>query len=133
MFKKGTRTIIRSHKWTKHSNQTQFFKRIRDEIHLGLKDITLAAKELPEEQLGEIFTVEKIVPLLRTLLEPRSKRVILINERMAFEVANKLIRELPNDLVNSLGGDIGKTWTYANLLAQYADKPLLGKNISIQS
>jgi len=37
------------------------------------------------------------------------------------------MRELPNNMVNTLRGDIGKTWVYTNLLAEYADKPLMRK------
>jgi len=129
MFKKATRERIRKHKWSEHSNQTQFFKRIRDEIHLGFKDMILVAKELPEEQLEEIFTVEKIKPLLVELLKPKNKRVILIAEIMAAVVSDKLLRELPSTIVNTLKADIEKTWVYANMLAEYADKPMLKQKI----
>ena len=108
MFKKGPRDRIRKHKWSEHSNQTQFFKRIKDEIHLGFKDMILVAKELPEEQLEEIFTVEKIKPLLVELLKPKNKRVILIAEIMSAVVFDKLMRELPTNIVRTLRGDIGK-------------------------
>ena len=124
MFKNATRERIRKHSWSKHSNQTQFFKRIKDEIHLGLKDMKLIAEKLPEEQLEEIFTKDKIDPLLDALLKPRNKRTILIAETMAEAVYQKLALELPNSMVNSLGGDIGKTWVYAKLLSEHYDKPL---------
>jgi len=129
MFKKATRERIRKHKWSEHSNQTQFFRRIKNEIHLGFKDMILVAKELPEEQLEEIFTVEKIKPLLVELLKPKNKRSILIAEIMSLVVFNKLMHELPSNIVNTLRGDIGKTWVYANLLAEYADKPMLKQKI----
>lgn len=128
MFKKGTRERIRKHRWSKHSNQTQFFKRIKEDIHLDLKDMILTAKEIPEEQLEEIFTANKIKPLLIALLKPKNKRSILIAEIMAAIVFEKLMRELPLNMVNTLRGDIGKTWVYTNLLAEYADKPLLKRS-----
>lgn len=125
MFKKATRERIRKHKWSEHSNQTQFFKRIKDEIHVGFKDMTLVTKELPEEQLEEIFTVEKIKSLLVELLKPKNKRTILIAEIMAAIVSDKLLRELPLIMINNLKNDISKTWIYARLLSEYADKPLI--------
>jgi len=127
MFKNATIRRIHSHKWSTHSNLTRFFERIRDGIHLGLKDMTLIAKELPEEQLSEIFTEDKLQPFLQALLKPRNKRTILLTEMMARVATDKLFLELPIDMVNSLGGDIGKTATYARLLVQYADKPLIRK------
>ena len=33
--------------------------------------------------------------------------------------------ELPNEMVNSQGADIEKTWIYAKLLTHYHDKPLV--------
>jgi len=125
MFKKATRERIRKHKWSEHSNQTQFFKRIKEEIHLGFKDITLVAKELPEEQLEEIFTEKELERLIRIILKPRSKRTIMITEALAYQIWQKLARELPIDIVNNLSGDISKTWIYAKMLSQYADKPML--------
>ena len=127
MFKKATRERIRTHKWSKHSNQTQFLKRIRNEIHLGIKDITLVAKELPEEQLEEIFTVDKVRPLVDALLKPRNKRTSLISKDMAAAVWQKLTLELPNDIVNQWGNEIGKTYLFANMLAHDLDKPLMKK------
>lgn len=127
MFKKATRERIRTHKWSEHSNQTQFFKRIRDEIHLGIKDITLAAKELPEKQLEEIFTVDKIRPLVDTLLKPRNKRTALIAKDMTEAVYQKLVLELPNEIVNGFGSEIGKTYMFASILAQDPNKPLRKK------
>ena len=125
MFKKATRERIRKHKWSEHSNQTQFFKRIKEEIHSGFKDITLVAKELPEEQLEEIFTEKELEQLIKIILKPRSKRTIMITESIAYQIWQKLARELPTDIVNNLGGDIAKTWIYAKMLSEYADKPMM--------
>jgi len=58
-------------------------------------------------------------------LEKRSKRVFGITESFAYLAFQKLALELPNDVVNNLGGDIGKTWIFAKLLTDYSDKPLM--------
>ncbi len=121
MFKKGTIEKIRKHKWVTHSNQTQFFTRIRDEIHLGFKDMTVIADELPEEQLKEIFTEENLKPLIISILKPHNQRTIHITEMIAYQLWLKLLDELPDNMVNNLRGDIGKTWVYANLLKEHTN------------
>ena len=115
---------IRTHRWGKHSNKSQLFRRIKDTSVLAIKQMKILAKELPEEEKKEIFTADLLRPFIRELLEPKITRTILITEMMSYLITQKLFRELPLNMVNNLQGDIGKTWTYVQLLAEYADKPL---------
>lgn len=124
MLGKTTRKRILGKKMLDQANPYQDLKRIREKCNLAIRDLTLIAEKLDEKQLEGIFTKEKIDPLLDALLKPRNKRTILIAETMAEAVYQKLILELPNSIVNSLGGDIGKTWVYAKLLSEHYDKPL---------
>lgn len=124
MLGKPIRKRILEGKLLDQVNPYQDLKKIRDRSNLAIRDLALVAKKLDEKQLEGIFTKEKIDPLLDALLKPRNKRTILIAETMAEAVYQKLILELPNSIVNSLGGDIGKTWVYAKLLSEHYDKPL---------
>lgn len=47
---------------------------------------------------------------------------------LASRVFNKLAFELPLTVVNELGSDLGKTWTYAKIASEFWDKSLKGKN-----
>lgn len=136
MLQQRTRERIKEHNWTKLSNQSKFFKDLRERGLSAIEDLTLLAKKLSEDQLQEIFrpkptkTTKReedryLESLLRVILEPSNTRTILLTEMMANLVYQKLQRELPLEMVNELSGDIGKTWTYAKVLARYADKPLL--------
>jgi len=88
-------------------------------------DLTLIAENLEEEYVEEIFANKKFVALLRAILKPKSKGAFQITELLANLATQKLLLELPNNIVNNLGGDIGKTWTFAKLLTDYHDKPLV--------
>lgn len=85
-------------------------------------------EKMDEKQLAVIFTSEKLAPLILAILEPQNKRTIYIAEMLAGRVFNKLIDELPKNIVNELSSDIGKTWTYAKIASEFLDKPLIGKN-----
>ena len=74
MFGKSTRKIIQEQKWSKHSNPPLLFSRIKRISHLGLSDLALAAKKLPEEQLDEIFTKENLQPLIMAIMHPSSTK-----------------------------------------------------------
>jgi len=119
-----TMTRIRKHSWGKHSNKSLLFGRIKEESGLAIKQMKVLAKELPEEQKKEIFTADILRPFIKEILEPKNTRTILVAEMMSYLITQKLFRELPLNMVNNLQGDIGKTWTYAQLLSEYADKPL---------
>lgn len=69
MLQSNTKKQIKSHKWNKLSNKSQFFKRIREQSDSALYDLTLLAENLDEEQLKEIFTIEKLEPLVRALMK----------------------------------------------------------------
>ena len=73
-----------------------------------IKDLIFIAENLDEEQLEEIFTNEKLDPLLRAILSKKSKRVFGITELFSFLAFQKLVVKLPNDVVNNLGEDIEK-------------------------
>ena len=69
-----TRKRIKEHKWNKHSNKSQFFKRLKEQSHAAVDDLTLLAEELDNEQLKEIFTTRKLEALMRALMRPELTR-----------------------------------------------------------
>lgn len=71
MLKSSTRKLISEHKWNRHSNESQFFKRIEEQSRAAIKDLTLLAEHLEEQQLKEIFTNRTLEPLLRAILIPK--------------------------------------------------------------
>ena len=127
MLGKATRKRISSKKMLDQKNPYQDLKRIRGKCNLAIKDLTLVAKKLDEKQLEEIFTDEKLSPLMEAILEPKSKRTLYINEMLAGRVFNKLVHVLPLTITNELGSDLGKTWTYAKIASEFWDKSLTGK------
>jgi hypothetical protein len=83
MLQSKTRRRIKEHKWSKHSNTSQFFIRIEEQSKEAIKDLTLLAKELDEEQLSRIFTDSTIEPFVRTMLgEGKKKKTD--NDRLFF-------------------------------------------------
>ena len=122
MLGKTTRKRISSKKMLDQANPYQDLKRIREKSNLAIRDLTLVAKNLDEKQLQEIFTEEKLEPLIRILLLPKNKRTIDITEMLANKVFQKLMVALPIEVINELGSDIGKTWTYAKMAKAYWDK-----------
>ena len=125
MLSVKVRKRIKERKMKKHSNPSLFFSRIKNASVSAIKDLTLIAEKFDEEQLEDIFTEKELEQLIKIILKPRSKRTIMITEALAYQIWQKLARELPTDMVNNLGGDISKTWVYAKLLSQYADKPMM--------
>jgi len=125
LLSKLTIKRIKERKTLKHSNPSQFLKRTKEQCSQAIVDLTLIAENLEEEHLEEIFVDDKFVALLRAILEPQSKGAFQITEILANLATQKLFLELPNKMVNSLGADIGKTWTYAQFLTDYHDKPLV--------
>jgi len=125
LLSKSTRKRIKERKTLKHSNPSQFLKRTKEQGLQAIVDLTLIAENLEEEHLKEIFVNDNFVALIKAILKPKSKGAFQLTELLANLTTQKLVRELPNDLVNSLGADIGKTWTFAKLLTQYHDKPLV--------
>jgi len=71
MFTIKTKKRIHDHKWNTHSNVSLFFDRIEKQSKAAIKDLTLLAENLEEEQLGEIFTSGTLTPLLRAILIPK--------------------------------------------------------------
>ncbi|MCH7649344.1 MAG: hypothetical protein IIA83_12165 [Thaumarchaeota archaeon] len=127
MLSESTRKRIKQRKIYKHSNPSQLLKRVREQSSKAIKDLTLIAKNLEEGQLQEIFTSEKLAPLMEAILQPKSGRTLYINEMLAGRVFNKLALELPLTIVNELGSDLGKTWTYAKIASEFWDKSQKGK------
>ena len=71
MLSESTRKRIKQRKIYKHSNPSQLLKRVREQSSEAIKDLTLIAKNLEEEQLQEIFTSEKLAPLLEAIYNQR--------------------------------------------------------------
>lgn len=109
----------------KHSNPSQLLKRTKEQCSQAIVHLTIIAENLEEEHLEEIFVNKKFVALLKAILKPKTKGAFQLTELLANLATQKLMLELPNEMVNSLGADIGKTWTYAQLLRKYHDKPLV--------
>lgn len=122
MLSKTTKKRIIERKTLKHSNPSQFLKRVRNECNEDIKDLTLIANKLEEKELENIFTEKNLEPLIISILKPKNQRTVEIMEMLANRVFQKLMGELPVDMVNELGSDIGKTWTYAKLAREYGSK-----------
>jgi len=125
LLSKSTIKRIKERKTLKHSNPSQLIKRAKEQSLEAIIRLTIIAENLEEDHLEEIFVNDKFVALLRAILKPKSKGAFQITELLANLATQKLMLELPNKMVNDLGADIGKTWTYAKLLTDYHDKPLV--------
>jgi len=62
------RTKNKNDKYNKNV-QAVYNSRIRKEIDLALKDLTLLAEGLPEKQLEKIFSAETLKPFFKTLFQ----------------------------------------------------------------
>lgn len=125
MLSESTKKRIKERKVQKYSNPSQLLKRVKEQSSQAIKDLTLIANNLEEEHLEEIFTSDNLAPLILAILEPRNKRTTYINEMFAGRVFNKLVSELPSSIVNELGSDLGKTWTYTKMASEFSDKQLV--------
>jgi len=128
MLGKATRKRILENKVLDQANSYQGLKRIERISDLAIKDLTLVAERMDEKQLQEIFTEEKLGPLIQALSNPKNKRTIDIAEMLSKCVYQKLVRELPNDVVNELGSDIGKTWAFTKMASDLWGKQSTEKN-----
>lgn len=111
----------------KHSNPSQFMKRAKTEVIGDIKDLTLVAENFEEEQLADIFTAESLRPLIKSILNSRSYRTMVITEMLANNVYQKLMNELPTNMANEFSSDIAKSWTFSQVLVEYWNKPLSPK------
>ena len=125
LLKEKSKKLLKDKNLLKHSNPGQFIKRMKKHGRDAFEDLTFLCEHLEEKYLDDIFTEKEFGRLIRIILNPRSKRTIMITEAIAYQVWQKLGRELPIDMVNNLSLDISKTWVYAKMLSQYADKPML--------
>lgn len=127
MLSESSKKRIKERKMLKHSNPSQFLKRTKEQSLQAIKDLTLIAQNLEEDQLKEIFTDKTLSPFIRAMLQPRGKRSLYINALLARLVANKLTHELPKDIVSTVGIDLQRNIMYATLLTDYYDKPIIRK------
>jgi hypothetical protein len=118
MLSTDTRKRIRTRKWKTHSNPPQFLARAKEQSDQAIRDLTLIAEKFPEKHLNDVFTVEKLRPLMKAILESKSMRTLIITEMIAGKVYEKLMSELSTDLANALSSDIGKSWMYAQILVK---------------
>ena len=133
MLSESTRKRIKAQKMGKHSNPSQFATRVKNLSLSALDDLALIAEKLDEEQLKEIFTPEKLRPLILALLKPRNLRTLKVAELFAGRIYQKLINDLHPDIANQFSSDIGKSWFMIQMAVAYWDKPFSEKNVSIQS
>ena len=122
MLSKSSRKRIKERNTLKHSNPSQFLKRVKQQSSDAIKDLTLIAKNFEEVHLEEIFTAKQLESLVLTILKPKNQRTIEITEMLANRVFQKLIGEFPPTVVSDLAPDIGKTWTYAKLASYLWNK-----------
>ena len=125
MLGKSTRRRILAGELLDQANPYQDFKRIEKKSEQAIEDLTLVAEKMDEKQLAEIFTEEKLDPLIQALLNPKNKRAIEITEMLAKCIYQKLILTLPTEMVNDLGADIGKTWAFAKMAKDFWNKPFI--------
>ncbi len=122
MLSELSRKRIKERKTLKHSNPSQFLKRIREQSNIAIKDLTLVADNFEPDQISDAITAKNLEPFIMAVLKPKDKRSAEIMEMLANRVFQKLIGELPISIVNELGADIGKTWTYSKLAVELWDK-----------
>ena len=122
MLSKSSRKRIRERKMLKHSNPSQFLKRIREQSKTCIDDLTLIVENLEPNQIEDIITAENIEPFIIAMLKSKDRRTAVIMEMLANRIFQKLMGELPISIVNELGSDIGKTWTYSKLVVELWDK-----------
>lgn len=70
MLSEKTKKRIKDHKWSEHSNKSQFFIRVKNQCTEAISDLTLAVEHLDQNQLQEIFTKEKLEPFIKSLMRP---------------------------------------------------------------
>ena len=58
-------------------------------------------------------------------MSKKSKMEFRITELLTHIAFQKFVVELPNDVVNNLGDNIGKRQIFAKVLTYYSDKPLI--------
>ena len=114
----------------KNSNevQTVYKYRIKKYTVQALKDLTLLAQRLPEDQQAEIFNGDNLTPLLRVLFKHRFKQGLTEEE---LEKRRVRLLELcydyvsqPGSLANasSLGFDIMRVLNYAGGVRSFGSK-----------
>lgn len=106
----------------KHSNPSQFLKRIRGQSKVSIDDLTLIVENLEPNQIDDIITAKNLEPFIIAVLKSKDRRTAVIMEMLANRIFQKLIGELPISIVDELGSDIGKTWTYSKLVVELWDK-----------
>lgn len=131
MLSKDTKKRIKEQKMKKHSNPSQFATRVKNASLSALEDLALIAEKLDEEQLKEIFTPEKLRPLILALLEPRNLRTLKVTELLAGRIYQKLMNDLHPDIANQFSSEIGRSWFMVQMAVAYWDKPFSVKNVSI--
>ena len=70
MLSNTIKTRVKSRKVLKHSNPSQFLDRVRRQSLQAIKDLTLLAEYLEEEQLQEIFNKQNLEKLFVAIMEP---------------------------------------------------------------
>ena len=108
----------------KHSNPSQLIKRVKNQCTQAIKDLTLIADTLEEKDLEEIFSVENLEPLIISILKPETLRTLETNCLFADSSSLKLAHSLPNNLQNSFGRDIFRSFHFTELaLSLWKESP----------
>ena len=115
MLSNSTKKRIKERKMHKHSNPSQLLKRVKDQSSQAIQDLTLIAENLEEEHLEQVFTFEKLEPLIIAVLKSETHRTLEINEMLATRVHQKLLGSINPTITSRLGDDMGKTLSFAQL------------------
>ena len=118
MLSESTKKRIRERKIYKHSNPSVLLSRVKTQSSQAIEDLTTIIKNVEEEHLYQIFTAEKLEPLILALLKPKNLRVLRINEMLANTVSQKLIQSSSPAIMDAFIHDIGKSSALAHLLVE---------------
>jgi hypothetical protein len=74
LLQASTKRRIKSHKWNDHSNTSKFFGDLKIHVDAAFEDLALIANNIPEKQLAELFTEEKMEPLIKAIMSPDTSK-----------------------------------------------------------
>ena len=95
---------IKSRKWDKHSNKSEFFKRIKKQSKSAFDDLTLIIEQFENPQLKEIFTDKKMEQLIFALINSRLEkdRKFMIEYSMLTQILEHIEKLIQNELLKDM-------------------------------
>jgi len=125
LLKEKTKKMLKDKKLLKHTNPGQFYKRVKKHGRDAFEDLAFLCQHMEEKHLDDIFSDKELEQFIKVILNPRSKRTIIITEAIAYQVYQKVFREFPPEMKDMFAQDIAKTHLFAKMLSLYADKPMI--------